>query len=353
MPTVKKTDKRTGKTTITKTEVKKTSKKASKKSTKKPSVKKIPSKGLIMELDLRLMKSFVSTFVSAEIERIYMVCNGKGIVWLAGYDNSNIAMVSFKLGKLPTTVKAQGVIDTEKFNLYLGTFRGKTFEMSLLPSGKLKLQSGRVKHNMSFLTATVDDIQMFDSIDERGIREYENCYRFNVDSADFEDVIYVGTRLSFMNEIRFKIEGKSLEVSYIPENKVDESTIDLPVDILEEGDASFCLISPKYVKAFSIFTGDFELHVDDEEPLRAIQNMVITDEEYPLRIIVVVASQVESGEAIVASESPEDMLVKDMDIEGEPEEIKIDEEDLEEDEDFDEDDEDDEEIIYDEDDENY
>ena len=327
---------------------KKTTKKTTKKKTtvKKVVKKTTSSKGFIMELELKIMKSFISTFKHADVETIYMVTNKNGCLWLVGFDLGNIAMVSFRLEKLPTKVEVQGKINTDKFYTYLDAFRGKTFEMSLLANGSLKLESGRIHHKMAFEEPTADDLEMFEGIDLMGVKEYEDAYIFSVESSDFSDVIHVGSKLSSANEIRFKVEDGVLDVTYIPENKVDESTIDLPADIIEEGDASFCLLPPRFVKSFSIFSGTFELHVDNEEPLRGVQNLVIGEKEYPLRMIVVVASHEETGEQASTGDGEDDMLVDDMDTDVEPEEILIyddddDDEDLD-----DEDDEDDEELIY-------
>lgn len=359
MPKKTITNKKTGKTTVTKTKAKKSTKKTTKKATeKKTSEKKIAkkstSKGFILELEIKIMKSFMTTFKNAEVETIFMVSDGKGNLWLVGLDTSNVSMVSFRLEKLPNKVKLQGKINTEKFSAYLDTFRGKTFEMSVLPAGSLKLESGRIRHKMSFEESTADDLEMFDGIDGMGCKEYEDASVFNVDSSDFADVIHVGSKLSFVNEIRFGVENGELEVSYIPENKVDESIIDLPADVIEEGDTSFCLFPPKFVKSFSIFSGTFELHVDDEEPLRGLQQLVIGEKEYPLRMIIIIASHEETGEqASTAGDGKDNMLINDMDTEGEPEEIPLDNdenyEENEEDEKDEKDDEDDEddEIIYD------
>lgn len=324
---------------------KKTTKKSTKKTTKKTTRSvKVPKnpKGFIMELNLSLMKSFFTTFINAEVERVFTLCN-KGDLWFIGFNTGNVSMVSFKLSGLETKVKFQGILNTKRFTAYLSTFRGKTFEMLLIKSeksNKLKIASGRVHHNVAFELPSPDDLNIFESIDEIGLKEYENSNIYNITSENFKDVTFVGSKLSFASEIRFTVQEGILEVSYVPDNKVDESYIDLPADLIEEGDASFCLLAPKFVKTFEIFRGTFELHVDDVEALRGVQNLVIGDDELDLRIIVMVASQAESGEeATTAGE--DDTLVDGMDVEGEPEEVDADDE--EGDEEFEENDEEDEE----------
>ncbi len=296
---------------------------------------------LQIEIEPAILKSIMSTFSNAKIERFFVRSYNKKMI--LGGKGENISIVIFTLEHESIVGEFSGFIKVDTFVDYISTIKSKI--VSLTFKDKLNISGDRITHKISYSEITPEDSDLIETIEHFDDNiSYDKANIYSIDASNFSDIISVGSKLSFMKTVQFDSNEGKLKASYSQDNSVDGSEIEIPCETKQIGDVSYATISPRFIKSFEIFKNKFDLYLTDISPVKAYQEYTAGEKSYKMSVKIMIAGIVESGETDENIEIPidnidtvieiddkeyEDENITDEDIDDLSDEIIFEDEDIE------------------------
>lgn len=264
------------------------------KETKKPvNVIKHEPKTLQIEIEPSILKSIMSTFSNAKIERFFIKSYNKRMI--LGGKGENISIVVFTLEHESIVGEFSGFIKVDTFVDYISTIKSKM--VSLAFKDKLNISGDRITHKISYSEITPEDADLTEVIEHFDDNiDYSKASIYSINASDFSDIISVGSKLNFMKSVQFDSNKGILKASYSQDNSVDGSEIEIACETKQIGDLSYATISPRFIKSFEIFKNKFDLYLTDISPVKAYQEYTAGEKSYKMSVKILIAGIVESGE---------------------------------------------------------